>query len=94
MKTTVFFIICVSVFLRMRNFSDESFRGNQNTHFVFNNFFFRKSCLFLDNLEKYCTAGQTTDDNTTHAHCKPDTTDSHTEYVIIIIIAFPLQQWL
>ncbi len=46
MKTTVFFIICVSVFLRMRNFSDESFRGNQNTHFVFNNFFFENRVFF------------------------------------------------
>jgi len=25
--------------------------------------------FFLDNLEKYCTAGQATDDNMAHAHC-------------------------
>jgi len=44
------------------------------THFVFSNsFFFRKSCRLWDNVEKYCTAGQATDDNMTHAHCKLDT---------------------
>ena len=34
------FVISGSVFLRMRNFSDKSCTENQNTHFVFNNFFF------------------------------------------------------
>jgi hypothetical protein len=29
---------------------------------------FSKIVHFLDNLEKYCTAGQTTDDNMAHAH--------------------------
>jgi len=29
--------------LRMRNVSDKSYRQNQHTHFMFNNFF-RKSC--------------------------------------------------
>jgi len=29
----------------MRNVSDESYRESQNTHFMFNNFFFFKSCL-------------------------------------------------
>jgi len=39
-KTTViFFIIAQSVLLRMRNISDKSCRGNQNTHFVLKNFF-------------------------------------------------------
>ena len=74
MKTTIFLMICLSVFLRMRNVSDESCRENRNTHFVFNNLFFSENRDFLlDNVEKYCTAGKATDDNTTHAHCKPDT---------------------
>ena len=68
MKTTIFFIICLSVFLRMRYVSDERCRENQNTHFVFNNFFENRA-FFLDNMEKYCIAGQVTDDNTTHALC-------------------------
>ena len=36
-------------------------------------FFFRKSCLLGENVEKYCTAGQATDDNRAHAPCMLDT---------------------
>jgi len=39
-----FFIVSRSVLLRMRNVSDKSCRENQNTQFLFNTFFFRKSC--------------------------------------------------
>jgi len=35
-----FLIISRSVILRMRNVSDKSYRENQNTQFVFSNFFF------------------------------------------------------
>jgi hypothetical protein len=43
------------------------------THFVFSKFFFlQKSCLLCDNVEKYCTPGQITDDNTAHALCMLD----------------------
>ena len=46
---------------------------NQNTHFVFSNFFFpRKSCRLWDNVEKYCRSGQATDDTMAHAHCTLD----------------------
>jgi len=38
-----FLIISRSVILRMRNISDKSSTENQNTHFVFNNFFFFKN---------------------------------------------------
>jgi hypothetical protein len=34
----------------MRNFSDTSCGENQNTHFMFNNFFFRKSCRLWHNV--------------------------------------------
>jgi len=34
-----FFIIPRSFLFRMRNVTDKSFRENQNTHFVFSNFF-------------------------------------------------------
>jgi hypothetical protein len=40
------------------------------THFMFNNFFPRKSCRLWDNVEKYGTDGRATDDNTAHAHCR------------------------
>jgi hypothetical protein len=36
----IFLITSRSIFLRMRNVSDGSCRENQNTHFVFRNFFF------------------------------------------------------
>ena len=32
--------------LRMRNISDRSYRENQNTNFVFNNFFFENRAFF------------------------------------------------
>jgi hypothetical protein len=53
----------------MRNVSDKSCRENQNIHFMFNNFFFRKSSPLWDNVEKYFRTGQVTDDNMAHAHC-------------------------
>jgi hypothetical protein len=59
-------------------------------HFVFINLFFSKMCCLSDNVVKYCTAGQTTDDNMAHAHCVLD--NSGSEYVTLI--ALPLQQWI
>ena len=35
-------------------------------------FIFRKSCRLWDNLEKYGTAGQATDDNVAQGHCMLD----------------------
>ena len=49
--------------LLMRNVSDKSCRENKNTHFMSNNFFFRKSRRLWDNMKKYRRAGQTTDDD-------------------------------
>jgi len=60
------------------------------------NFFFRKSCRFWDNVEKYGRARQAIDDNITWrmliACWITKATDTDSEYVILI--AFPLQQWL
>ena len=42
---------------------------NTETHFMFNNLFFRKSCRLCDKVEKYCRAGQAIDDNMAHAYC-------------------------
>jgi hypothetical protein len=53
-------------------FQKKSCRENQNTRFMFKNFFFRKSCRLWDNIEKYCIAGQAKDDNMAHAHCMLD----------------------
>jgi hypothetical protein len=66
------------------------------THFVFNNIFFQKSYRLWDNVAQYCRAGQATDDNTIRrmpiARWIIKATNTHSEYVILI--AFPLQQWL
>jgi len=53
----------------MTSVSCKSCRENQNTHFVFNNYFFFKSYPLCDNVETYCSSGQATDGNMTHAHC-------------------------
>jgi hypothetical protein len=59
----------------------------------------RKLCHLCDNAGKYDKPGQATDHNTAHARCilhncsyTHTHTHTHTEYVILI--AFPLQQWL
>ena len=68
---------------------------HQNTHFLFNNFF-PKFAAFLDNVEKYGTAGQATEDNIKRRirfTCWISKgIDTHSEYVRLI--AFPRQQWL
>ena len=51
------------------------------------NFFPLKSHLLRDYVEKYCRAGQATDDNMAHAHCMLDIKGykhTITEYVILI----------
>jgi hypothetical protein len=58
-----FMIVSRSILLRMKNISDKSCRENQNTHFI-SITFSRKSCRLWDNVEKYGTARQATDDNT------------------------------
>jgi hypothetical protein len=48
MKTDItVLIICCLVLIRIRNISEHSCRGNQNTHFMSNNIFFSKSCPFF-----------------------------------------------
>ena len=65
------------------------------TQFIFKSFF-RELCFLWNNTEKYCTTRQGTEDNIIRrvriACWKPKGTNTHSEYVILI--AFPLQQWL
>jgi len=68
-----FLIISRSVLLRMRNVSDKSCRENQNTYFVFSNFFSEYRAVYEIMWEKYCRAGQGTGDNMAHAYCMLDT---------------------
>jgi len=91
-----FSIISRSIHLRMRNILDKCCRENQNTRFVFNNFFPQKPCRLWNNVEEYFRAGEATGGNTrrlTRIACLiTRATDTHSEY--IIPIAFSRQQWL
>jgi hypothetical protein len=51
------------ILLRMGNVSDKSYRENQNTRFMFSNFF-RKWCPLRDNVEKFDGARGATNDVT------------------------------
>jgi hypothetical protein len=68
-------IVYRRIILRMKNVSDRSCRENQNTHFIINKFFW-KSCVLKDNVEKYGTEGQATNDDTVRR--RKDAKYSHT----------------
>ena len=55
---------------------------------MFNNFFFLENCPLLDNVEKYCIAGQATDNNV-NQHVRivcwiPKATNKHSQHAILI----------
>jgi len=78
----------------MRNVSDEHCGENQNTHFVFSNFF-SKIMPFMRYVEKYCRDRQITGANMAHAHCMPDNQGyKYTLKIRNTYITCPLQQWL
>jgi hypothetical protein len=62
------FFISHSFLPGMRNVSGEHCRENQNTHFVFSNFFFL-IVPFMRKCRKILLSGQATDDNMAHVHC-------------------------
>ena len=76
--------------------SEKTFRENENTKFIFNNDFPRKSCRLWNNVVKKGTARQTTDDSIIRrmrfACWITKTKDTHLEYVILM--AFPWKLWL
>jgi len=57
----------------MRNVSDENCREIKTLFFLFSTFLSEDSAVLSDNLEKYCKAGQSIDDNMAHAYCMLDT---------------------
>ena len=65
------------------------------THILCSVVFFRNSYRLWDNVEKYCVAGQTTQDNMAHAHCMLDTLGyKHALSWRVILTAVPMQQSL
>ena len=75
------------VFLIVRNVSDSISRENQNTHFMFNNFFRQSRCSW-DSVKNCGTATHATDDNIILCICiacwLTKATDTHSNYVIFI----------
>ena len=53
------------VLIIMRNVSGKICTKIKDS-FMFNKFIYRKSCRLWDNVEKYCSPGQATDDNMAH----------------------------
>ena len=68
---------------------------NCKAQFYVECFFFRKSCLLWDNVEKYSITGQATDDHiirrTRFTCCITKATKTHSDYVVLN--AFPREQW-
>ena len=89
-----FMIISRSVLLRMINFSYKSGRENQNTHFCSKSFFPLKTCLFLDNVEKYCRTEQATNGNMAHAHSVMDIEGYRHKCSVCSNYYFQPKQWL
>jgi hypothetical protein len=88
-----FLSISHSLLLGMRNISDKSCRGNHNTHFVCNNFFFLENRAVYETIWKNIVESgrsQMTVWRMRIARWVPKATN--TQY--IILIAFPLQQCL
>ena len=89
------FITSHSVLLRMRDISDKSCTGNQNTHFIFSIFFFSKIVPFMKQSEKKIPEWgwqQLTIWRMRISCWTPNAKNTPPEYVIFHV--FPLQQWL
>jgi len=91
MKTNVHFLSCL---LRKRNVSHNICRANQNTHFMLRTIFKKSRAVYEITLKN--TVEQDRPPMTIRRmriSCRmPKATDTHSQY--IILIAFPLQQWL
>ena len=95
MKTDIHFWSYLAHFLVHWNTFRTIFVEKIKIYFVFSYFFFfRKSCRLWDNVEKFCTAGQATNDimHMRIACWIPKAIDTHTEYVIFV--DFSQRQWL
>jgi len=72
MKTNIYFLSYLSHFFLEREIFQTKVVKKVKTHISSSETVFRKSCRLWDNVEKYCRAGQATDDNMAHAHCMLD----------------------
>jgi hypothetical protein len=60
---TTFVIVCRYILLRMRNASDKRCTESGNEYFLFNKFCSENRSFNEIMWKKYCSTGQTTDDN-------------------------------
>jgi len=66
MQTDIHFWSYLAQFFLEREKFQKKFVGKIKTHIFCSVTFFRKSYRLWDNMEKYCRAGQATDDNMVH----------------------------
>jgi hypothetical protein len=72
MKSNIYFLSYVAhLFLEWEMFQINVVEKSK-THILHSVTFFRKSYNLWDNVEKYCRAGQATEDSKTQAHCMLD----------------------
>jgi hypothetical protein len=86
-----FIITSRSVPPRIRNVLDKWCRENQNPLFVFSNCFSENLAVY-ENMEHYGRDRQATEDSIIRRKRITKATNTHSEYVVLI--PFPLQQWL
>jgi hypothetical protein len=85
------YMIMCSIIIRMRNILDKICRENWNTRFMFINSFW-KSCCLWDNVEKYFTVGQATDNNIIQCMHFACWIIKDTDTLELCNTSFPLQQ--
>jgi hypothetical protein len=74
MKNNIYFLIYLTKFFLEWEMFQTNVVEKIKTHILCSiTFSFQKSCTLWGNVEKYCTAGQATDNNMAHAHCMLDT---------------------
>jgi len=74
MKTNIHFLSYLAHFFLECGMCQTKVVEKIKTHVLYTvTIFFRKSCRLGDNVDKYCGAGQATDDNMAHANCMLDT---------------------
>ena len=92
-----FMIISRWIIRKMRIVSDKSCKEYHNIHFVFNNFFFSENLAACEIMWKDMAISyrsRMTVRRMRVARCITKATDTRSEYVILVLIPFPLQQWL
>jgi hypothetical protein len=73
MKTNIYFWSYLAQFLLEWEVFQKNVVEKIATYILFSITYLWKSFRLWDNEEKYCIAGQATDDNMERAHCKRDT---------------------